>query len=277
MTVCEKAYAKINLHLDVLGRYNNGFHDILSVMESVSLCDTLEISVSEYDTLVVAISCNDHNLPLDNSNLIGISAIKYLSKFGIKANVDVKLNKLIPIGAGLGGGSSDAAATLRALNKIYGLASEEELLQMAAEIGSDVSFCLVGGRALCTGRGEKVEAVPNYPISHYVIAIGEGRVSTPVAFRALDEKYNFFVDGARSVIHPQILHYNIFENVIHSDEIDKIKKILMSNGAEYSLMSGSGPSVFGEFTDEQQARETVDNLKRQGFSAYYCHTIRGEL
>ena len=189
MQVNEKAYAKINLFLDVTERRQDGFHNIVSVMQSVSLCDTILLNASCSDNTLIRITSDDPGLPLDENNLIYKAAEKYLSYYGICAEVDIHLTKQIPIGAGLGGGSSDAAATLRALDKVFNLSSGNDLLRLSAEIGSDVPFCLIGGRALCTGRGEQLEAVKEYPINHFVISIGKEKVSTPKAYRALDEKY----------------------------------------------------------------------------------------
>ena len=156
MTVFEKAYAKINLFLDVTGRRNDGYHDIVTVMHSISLCDNIKLTTIPSDERRITIISNDSSLPVDSSNLVYKSAEKYMSNFNIKDSVEIWLEKRIPVGAGLGGGSSDAAAPLRALNRIYRCATKDQLLQMAAELGSDVPFCIDGGCATCTGRGENV-------------------------------------------------------------------------------------------------------------------------
>ena len=277
MKVRVNAYAKINLFLDVTDRREDGFHNILSVMQSISLCDTLQIDAKESNKLEIVLTCNDPSLPLDENNLIYKSALKYLSFYNINAKVEIILEKRIPIGAGLGGGSSDAAATLRGLNQIYGLASEEELLQLGAEIGSDVPFCIVGGRALCTGRGEKIQRLVDYPQYCIVVAIGNERISTPKAYAALDHRYNYF-DGKTYV--PREFNgqfYNIFESVTDITDLSKIKEIMIKSGAESAMMSGSGPAVFGIFSDEAAAWFAADNLNFEGFSAYYCQTVKGEL
>jgi len=191
VTVLEKANAKINLFLDVTSRREDGFHDIKSVMQSVSLCDYIKLNAELSEVIEISITTNLSDLPLDENNLVYKSAAKYLKHFDITAKIDIDLEKHIPVGAGLGGGSSDAAATLRALNKIFGLATQTELLSMAAELGSDVPFCLVGGTAICTGRGERMEKIQgnNYNL---VISIGNERVSTPKAYSMLDIKYSNF-------------------------------------------------------------------------------------
>ncbi len=280
MTVQEKAYAKINIYLDVTGVREDGFHDIISVMQSVSLCDEITLTATSSDKTVINIDSSDKNLENGENNLIYKSAAKYLSKFNVRASIDVKLVKRIPIGAGLGGGSSDAAATLRAMNKIYGLATLEQLLEIAAELGSDVPFCVMGGCALCGGRGEKVRPIDYKFYSNIVIAIGESRVSTPKAYAMLDVKYGDFVSHNNS-IKPldmsSIAAYNIFETVIKSDEIDSIKRIMKENGAKDTLMSGSGPSVFGVFEKFAEASAAKNVLENRGFLAFECKLIQEKI
>ncbi len=276
MTVKENAYAKINLFLDVLGRRDDGYHDVVTLMQSVSLCDEITLTAMPSDRTMITITSTDKSLETDENNLVYKSALNYIAKFKISARVDVELNKRIPIGAGLGGGSSDAAATLRAMNKIYGLATDEQLLNMAAELGSDVPFFLVGGCAACTGRGEKVSPVDLRFYPHIIIAIGKGRVSTPIAYAMLDEKYGDFLAYKKSTDLSEIdipPIYNIFESVIKSDEIDRIKSILSENGAECTLMSGSGPAVFGGFINGVIASLAKRELEKQGFLAFECETL----
>ena len=281
--VKENANAKINLFLDVVSRREDGFHNIKSIMQSVSLCDTLFVSASRTDKTEILINADSADLPTDKNNLIFVSAAKYLEYFGINAEVEIKLEKRIPIGAGLGGGSADAAATLRAMNKIFGLATKGELLSLATQIGSDVPFCLVGGTALCEGRGEIITPIAFGGELHLVIAIGKDRVSTPHAYRALDELYNFeFTPDQRGDLLAGEMSrgeisfdnlYNIFERVTDLPEISKIKEILTKSGAECSLMSGSGPSIFGVFADRQSAENAKNRLVFEGFSAFYANGV----
>ena len=274
MTVLEKANAKINLFLDVTSRREDGFHDIKSVMQSVSLCDYIKLNAEPSEVTEISITTNLSDLPLDENNLVYKSAAKYLKHFGITAKIDIDLEKHIPVGAGLGGGSSDAAATLRALNKIFGLATQTELLSMAAELGSDVPFCLVGGTAICTGRGEKMEKIQgnNYNL---VISIGNERVSTPKAYSMLDIKYSNFSSPSYTPKVDVTSFYNIFESVIDIDEIVRIKEIMRKNGAEQTLMSGSGPSVFGVFENKNTAIVARDRLVDAGFVAFVATSEGG--
>ena len=266
MTVKEKAYAKINLFLDVVARRDDGFHDIKSVMHSVSLADYLTVSAEKSDETRVILTTNVDGLSVGEDNLICRAVRSYLDRFNISAEVDIALEKHIPIGAGLGGGSTDAAATLRGLSRIFGLGSDSELLQICESLGSDVPFCFVGGTAVCTGRGERMEKYKS-PDYHFVIAIGEERVSTPKAYAALDKKYmNFSPDGYTPREDVSAL-YNIFESVTDIDDVRNIKEIMTKNGAESTLMSGSGPSVFGMFESEDMAQLACDALQSASYTA----------
>lgn len=261
----ENANAKINLFLTVLEKREDGFHNIKSVMHSVTLADNITVSAVESETTHIAVHTDSKELLSEKDNLCYCSAERYLAHFEKNANVEIHLEKKIPIGAGLAGGSSDAAATLRALNKIFGLASRDELLKIAAEIGSDVPFCLIGGTALCECRGEILTPLLPPESRHFVIAIGNERISTPEAYSELDKLYN---NGF-----PQdhdITTYNIFEEVTRLPEVAKIKELLTKCGAEFTLMSGSGPSAFGAFKDKSMAQNARDELIKAGFEAYYA-------
>lgn len=275
MTVRECACAKVNLFLDVTNRRDDGFHDIKSVMHSVSLSDYLTISAEASDETSVNLITNIEGLSVGEDNLICRAARSYLTRFGINARVDIALEKHIPIGAGLGGGSTDAAATLRGLRRIFGLGSDSDLLQICESLGSDVPFCFVGGTAICTGRGEKMEKLGS-PDYYFVIAIGDERVSTPKAYAALDIKYmNFTPDGYTPREDVSEL-YNIFESVTDIDDVRNIKEIMTKNGAESVLMSGSGPSVFGIFASEDQAKLAYDALKADSYTAFVARSIGEE-
>ena len=274
MTVQESACAKVNLFLDVTARRDDGFHDIKSVMHSVSLSDYLTISAEASDETSVILTTNIEGLSVGEDNLICRAARSYLTRFNINARVNIALEKHIPIGAGLGGGSTDAAATLRGLRRIFGLGSDDELLRICESLGSDVPFCFIGGTAICTGRGERIEKCKS-PDYHFVIAIGNERISTPKAYAALDERYmNFSPDGYTPRGDTSVL-YNIFESVTDIDDVRNIKEIMIKNGAEGTLMSGSGPSVFGIFESEEQAKLACDALKSASYTAFVARS-KGE-
>ena len=308
MRAFEKAFAKINLFLDVTAKRNDGFHEIKSIMQTVSLYDDLEICAERSDETEISLSINlseelrlhrafDGELSSGEDNIVYKAARLYLEKAGISATLRMHLLKRIPIAAGLAGGSADAAAALRGLNAIFGVFSAAELCELSAELGSDVPFCLVGGTALCSGRGERLVNLSYTPDLHIVVSIGRERISAGAAYSALDAAFSDF-DGTVKSDGGKILSskggececesakralksagecvYNIFE---HSDmkelsEVEKIKKSLRELGATATLMSGSGPSVFGIFSSKEQADLAVSALCEAGIFAAYARTVR---
>ena len=183
------------------------------------------------------------------------------------------------------------AATLRALNKIFCKADIDQLLELASELGSDVPFCVLGGTSVCVGRGESFHQLYTTPTFDFVIAIGDSRVSTPKAYAALDMLYNNFHSSRDTVVHQyaqriaemiennifDIPNYNIFEDVVKLEEIPRIKEIMAKNGAEYTLMSGSGPSVFGKFNDGEKAKAVCEKLLDDGYTAFVCYSVYPEV
>ena len=278
--ICEKAYAKINLFLNVVGKRDDGFHDIESIMHSVSLCDELSFDFYENERICINLSSDENSIPLDSTNLIYRAAEAYLSRFNLVFGVNIHVKKKIPVAAGLAGGSSDAAATLRVLDMRFGKACGDDLYEIAAGLGSDVPFCLYGKTALCLGRGEILKPVEAKIDKHFVIAIGDERVSTPEAFRNIDRRY--FETGfpilddklqnmlsaikGKDNFSPYL--YNIFEEVSSIGSIANIKYIMKENGAEATLMSGSGPSVFGIFASGELAKDACQALNAAGFRAF---------
>ena len=285
-TVTEMAYAKINLFLDVIDRRADGFHSIRTIMQTISLSDTVTLAAeaSKYNSITLKIDGNN-SLSSGCDNIVYKAAEAYLLRSGINADVNIRLLKSIPIGAGLGGGSADAAATLRALNTIFKAFSFDELIEISGDIGSDVPFCLIGGTALCEGRGEVVNPLPLLPKMHFVVALGDERVSTPTAYARLDELYNGF-DGESYV--PRRLNiekdkpicksclskvlYNIFESTAPSSAL-LLKERLLMLGAQAALMSGSGPSVFAVFDNAALASSARDALVSDGIYAEYAVSI----
>ena len=280
------AYAKINLFLAVGDLRPDGFHDIKTLMRRTSLCDevTVETVVDGKGEITLTV-IGDSSLPTDARNLAYKAAEEYLKKAGIKDSVKITLEKNIPVGAGIGGGSADAAATLRALERIYGALESEQILEIASSIGSDVPFCIFGWTAICEGRGEIITPVTDNRDMHIVIAMKERSISTPDAFRRLDEARQgkkMEEDKAESYL-PKLLEYlsgegelptvlyNSFEYSLGELECDMLdlKKRMRDMGAITTLMSGSGPSVFGIFPDESAATECAAALKNDGIRAFY--------
>ena len=285
--VMRRAYAKINLYLDVLGCREDGFHELLTVMHSISLHDDITLTYTPSVARSVSLSVYGARLPQDGRNLAYRAAERFLDATGKSALVHITIRKRIPIAAGMAGGSSDAAAVLLACNEATGYPlSKEKLLTLAAELGSDVPFCLVGGTQICRGRGEKMQPLPLAKPLHAVVAIGGEHVSTPAAFAATDAYYNRF-DG--SVPHggdPESMYaalvqghiqelaplvYNAFEPVVlpSCPAAVSLRDRLLELGALTAHMSGSGPSVFALFSSEEEAKAAAATL---GQSAWYVHS-----
>ncbi len=291
--VKELAYAKINLYLDVVGKRPDGFHDVETVMHTVSLSDEITVEVTPSREGAVSLQIEGgRRLPTDERNIAVKAARLYLSRAGINDSVRITLSKNIPVAAGLAGGSADAAATLRALNRIYNKHfTDRMLLSLASELGSDVPYCVRGGTALCRGRGELIERLPDLQGNHFVIAIAEGEhVSTPTAYAALDSLYSDF-DGSVTRNNEGLLDkllfgikrgeldadalYNLFEPAVFKDcrGAEALKLKMTELGAKASLMSGSGPSVFGVFDTAEDAKRAEQVLISQGYRAYAAHSV----
>ena len=291
-SVKEFAYAKINLHLDVLDKREDGFHGVRTVMQTVTLADELTVSVKPSKKREISLRLlGGGKLPCDSRNLAYRAAELFLDTTLIESAVDIRLNKRIPVAAGLAGGSADAAATLRALNRLFRKPlTEKKLLALAAELGSDVPFCLIGGTALCLGRGEIVERLPSGLNFNLVVAIADEHVSTPMAYSRLDELYDDFraprdseaqaaFDSLMSSIELGTLVadklYNIFENAVLPicSGAESIKRKMAEQGASHVLMSGSGPSVFGIFESEERCETVADMLRKEGYRAYAARSV----
>ena len=285
MTVTEQAFAKINLYLDVVARRPDGYHDLVSVMQSVDLFDTLMLERTGEEIVLE----NDAGLPCDRRNLVYRAAEAFFAALGQQFGVRITLQKRIPMQAGLGGGSADAAATLRGLNRLAGAPFDtEQLCKIAAGVGADVPFCVVGGTRLCCGVGERMECVQNAHDPTVLVAMAGEGVSTPWAFAELDGRFGDFSACAAQADAqlPQILHSlasekaslggellcNRFECVIEPQRpmIAEVKRVMHDHGATCARMSGSGPSVFGLFADEQAAEAAQEALLAMGAKAYLC-------
>lgn len=292
VSVKEYAYAKVNLYLDVISKRDDGFHGIKTVMHTVSLADEVTVSVKPCAKSRVTLTVEGHpKLPTDGRNLAVKAAELFLSSTLISAEVSIRLVKNIPVAAGLAGGSTDAAAVLRALNKAFKRPlTEKRLLQLAEELGSDVPYCLLGGTALCLGRGEIIERLPEKLRLNVVIAVADEYVSTPTAYAELDRIYADFKEprsddfespfsAIMSAVSSGVLSdeklFNIFENAILPicSKAECIKSKMLELGATHALMSGSGPSVFGIFTDEASAKTARDYFVDQGIRAYYALSV----
>ena len=290
--VKEKANAKINLYLDVIALREDGFHDIKTVMHSVSLSDEITIYYTQSSVTNIRMRLKGNRyLPIDEKNLAVRAARLYLEMAHKTANIEIKLDKRIPVAAGLAGGSSDAAATLRAMNRLFGkMFTERALFEMAAMLGSDVPYCLYGKTALCEGRGEIITKLPDTVRLNVVVATANEHVSTPTAYGKLDEMYSSF-DGSVNSCGGE--HYkelvlslengrfsskslfNIFEKAVlpACPKASLIKERMYELGASAALMSGSGPSVFGIFESEKTANSACEALRAEKIMAYSVKSV----
>ena len=261
-TLKESAYAKINLTLDVLGIRPDGYHDLKSVMQTVHFSDDVEIDIDTGKPWCV--KCDAEGVPLDERNLAWKAAKVFFEATCIEPNgIEIRIGKRIPFQAGLGGGSSDAAAVFRALNKHYGMPlTIQALADLSAKVGSDVPFCILGGTVMVEGRGEFVRKLPDMPDCTIVICKPEFPVSTPALYRKLDEcvisrhpdndaMEDAILAGDLASVAENV--YNVFDPVVAAEhpEINHIKTVCANCGALAQQMSGSGSAVFAIFPDMQ--------------------------
>ncbi len=279
----EKAYAKINYQLHVGARRPDGFHEIVTLMQTISLFDEVTVSVTAGDGISLSVVGNA-SVPEDRRNLAWRAAEAYLEKMGEAHHVDIRLVKHIPMAGGLAGGSADAAAVLRALNRIFdNRFSTQELMTLAATFGSDIPFCVVGGLALCTGRGEAV--MPLTPLDgqrHFLIVNRGESVSTGEAYGRIDAcgdtgraplPWQKCVSALKNDMQglPDTME-NTFEACILPlcPLADEAKQALSANGAVAAMMSGSGSTVYGIFKSRDRALAAQGQL---GFPSIYATDV----
>ena len=271
------ANAKINLFLDIESKRDDGYHNIVSLMQSVGLHDVITVSFEESEEKIIEVSVNDPKIPTNEKNI----AYKAADKLIDKGKVRIEILKSIPSPAGLAGGSSDAAAVIYAL-KAFGCTrvSDEEIIRLAASIGADVPFCLVGGSKRITGIGDVIENIPDVPEMDLVIALdGEG-VSTPVAYRMLDDKYgNFESYSVKRFDFERFSSqnvYNVFEEVVLDLRpcAKALKEKMYALGASSALMSGSGPAIVGIFDSYESAESCAEAIRSSGAFAVACKTVK---
>ena len=265
-----KAPAKINLYLEIINKRSDGYHNIESIMHTVSLFDTLEFLPTTDAN--IELTCSDKYLPTDSSNIVYKTAKKMQNKYGINRGIKIHLTKNIPMGAGLGGGSSDSAAVIKALNQLWNInASKEELESFAKTIGADVPFFLTGGTAKVEGIGEKVTKIPSDVKLHAVLVKPDFGVSTVFAYskikfpltnqRKIHKITDVLIKSSFTSEAATDLLFNRFEDFVFPEfpEIEKIKIMLQSFGCA-SLMSGSGATVFALTSSREKSEEIVKRL-----------------
>jgi len=274
------AHAKINLTLDVLNRRPDGYHTVRMIMQSLSLCDTLFLQKTTEPGIVLS-SRNPELFPdvtWDENNLIYKAAKLMFTEYNIKEGVCIHLTKNIPIAAGMAGGSTDAAATMKGINELFGLQVPlEHLMELGVRIGADVPYCILGGTALAEGIGEKLTKLSPIPHCHILVAKPDINVSTKFVYEHLDAegvKHHPDIDGMVNAIKKEQLDGILerMENVLETVTIPAhpviaiIKEKMLEFGADNSLMSGSGPTVFGIYTDETKAKTAYQQMKDAGLA-----------
>jgi len=274
-SISRRAYAKINLCLDVTGRLENGYHLVRMIMQSVDLFDELRFEKTEGE---IVITSSREDLSVGEDNLIYKAAALMKEKFGIQGGVKVSLKKNIPMAAGMAGGSSDAACTLKAMNELYDLGlSEEALREIGVKIGADVPYCIMGGTALSEGIGEILTKLPPMPDCVLLLAKPEVGVSTKYVYEQLDSHEipsHPDVDGMLGALEKGDLAgitarlSNVLETVTveKHEVVGQIKRVMLEGGAMGSLMSGSGPTVFGIFENAEKARQAGENVRELGLA-----------
>ena len=289
MKIKIEAPAKINLYLDVLRRLENGFHSIKSIMQTVTLSDLVTVTVEKAEKSAIKIACSDPDIPQDERNIAWKAADLYMRTFGLDGySVDINIEKNIPVCAGLAGGSADAAAVLLALDSLFeGRAGLSELIECAKKLGSDVPFCLVKGTKITENRGEQMHSAPPLPDCTILICSSGESVSTAWAYGELDRLHGDFADRRKANNNIQAMvkgleqadinavtdsMYNIFEDAVFPvcPKAAENKELLLKHGAAGAMMSGSGSSVFGIFTDTTKAENAKKALETEERRIFLC-------
>lgn len=271
----KKAYAKINPVLDVLRRREDGYHELRMIMQTVNIYDTLELVKSESG---IRLTCDTGLLPCDDGNIVYRAARLMQETFSLKEGIEIHLTKKIPMAAGMAGGSADAAATLHGMNELFDLKlTTEKLCELGVKLGADVPYCILGGTMLAEGIGEKLTALPPMPECRLVVAKPDFDVSTKYVYENLhanELKEHPDVDGMIAAIKAGDLQAVAahMENVLETvtvrkyPQIAELKELMRSQGALNALMSGSGPSVFGLFTDVDEANSCAEEIREKGLA-----------
>lgn len=277
-----RANAKINLSLDIVGEREDGYHLLEMVMQSIDLHD--EVQLEEIEKGIV-LDCDKNYIPLDNRNIAYKAAELLMRTFNLKKGVSIKISKNIPVAAGLAGGSTDAAAVLKGMNELFMLGlSEEELVALGLKLGADVPFCIKGGTCLCTGIGENIEVLEPFRDQIVLLVKPPFGVSTRDAYGGFElDKIKKHVETKKliSAMNSQdltLMNYhmrNLLENVILRKHpmVKNLKQNLMRLGAKTSLMSGSGPTVYGLFDDLEKAKNAMVFFDKSGNEVILTKTI----
>ena len=279
-----KAYAKINLYLDVCDLRPDGYHNIESIMQQVSLCD--RVTVEQLDEgHGIKITCTDPAVPTDERNIVHKCAVRFFEHFGIKDySIAIHIDKEIPSCGGLAGGSTDGAAVLKLLNELYCTNADESILcEIGVKVGADIPFYIVGGTCICRGIGEILTPVEVAAAKYQVLISfpGEG-ISTPAAYKMLDSidrhTDHAGIDDVLSALRGGDIPtemYNAFELAVlpGHENARLVKKVMLDFGAVSSMMSGSGSTIFGLFDDTANIQNATVALGKLGFESHTCSPI----
>ena len=279
------SFAKINWSLQILGLRSDGYHEIVTLLQTVSLCD--ELTFEPRDDSRIILRCDDPSIPTDDTNLIVKAAVALRKRLGSSSGAEITLTKKIPAQGGLGGASSNAAATLLALNALWRAdLSPGQLKLIGRGLGSDVPSFFVGGRCIAIGTGTTVKALHDPPLQRLIIVTPNAKVATANAYAALNAR-SLTTSDAASILSSSLADLfsagsgqmplrNDFERVIFEiePEIERAKMALLEAGARGALLAGSGSSVFGVFDDEAARSRAADNLKSEaGWRVFFCETL----
>ena len=284
MEIFEKAYAKLNLSLDIVSKMPDGYHEMKMIFQTVDICD--DITIVKSDDTGIKLFTDVGYIPTDRSNIAYKAASLFLEKTGkIDCGIEIRLNKRIPVCAGMGGGSADGAAVLRGLNRMFDYPLKtEELLTIGRELGADVPFCVIGGTVLGCGRGDEMSYLPDLPDCYIVVCKPSFSVSTPTLFKRVDcRKIKLRPDtkGLIEALDSGNLNdfsrrmYNVFEDLlpVGRDIINSIKSTFYDNGALGTVMTGTGSAVFAVFDSENTAKAAFEVLSAEYAECFMARPV----
>ena len=277
------APAKINLTLDILGKRFDGYHNLSTIMQTVSLYDS--VTVTRTDGSEIKVSCDYPGVPCDESNIVYKSAVKFFDYTKIApSGLRIHIDKSIPTQAGLAGGSADGGAVIVALNKLFSAnLNISQMMEIGEKIGADVPFCIMGGTCHAQETGTKLTKLKPMPKCYIVICKPEISVSTAVAYEKVDslpkKEFEYTNEAIKSLYRRDIrmlcsCMYNDFEEALCLDEVNKIKLEMIKHKAKGACMSGSGSAVFGVFLTEKNAQKCFDELKKSYKDVFLCEPVK---
>ena len=282
MKIKVKAYAKINLLLDILSTLPNGFHDLFMLMQSVDLYDLVTVETTDSGRIVL--SCSEKSIPSDERNIAYKAAVAFFECTAIKnPGLEISIEKKIPHAAGLAGGSADGAAVIAALKKLFAPdLTDRQIIEIASLVGSDVPFCTTGGTMIAQGTGTILTYVPSLEIENIIIVKPDCSVSTGEAYMEFDNCENVIHTDRNGIFYACLNNdlyeickksANVFEQFIDVPQRVEIKSIMRSFNSKCSCMSGSGPSVFGIFDNKENAEKCLEVLKRKYPDTYLVSSV----